>query len=151
MSRELVDSMGDIVWAINPRRDRLGDLVQRMRRFAGDTLGAKDIDVVLRAPAADARLRLGVDVRRQVYLVFKESVTNAVRHAGCSRVEIDLEISAGALSLNIADDGRGFQPAEGGDGHGLASMRHRADELGGRLDVESTPGSGTVVRLSIPL
>jgi signal transduction histidine kinase len=150
VSRELVDSMGDIVWAINPRRDRVRDLVQRMRRFAGDTLEARGIELVLRAPA-EGTLRLGADVRRQVYLVFKESVNNSVRHADCSRVEIDLEISARTLTLRLADDGCGYEETDDGDGHGIESMRRRADELGGRLELESTPGSGTVMRLSIPL
>jgi signal transduction histidine kinase len=151
VSRELVDSMSDIVWAINPRRDRVSDLVQRMRRFASDTLAAREIEFNFSAPADDARSNLGADIRRQVYLVFKESIHNALRHAGCSRVEIELDLHGDQLSLTIRDDGRGFAPDEEVDGHGLESMRRRASELRGTLDVESRPGSGTVVTLRFPL
>jgi signal transduction histidine kinase len=150
VSRELVDSMSDIVWAINPRRDRVSDLVQRMRRFASDTLAAREIDFTFRAPD-EGRLKLGADIRRQVYLVFKESIHNALRHAGCSRVEIELDLHGDQLSLTIRDDGRGFAPDEEAEGHGLESMRRRASELRGTLQVESRPGSGTLVTLRFPL
>src|SRR4029434_6023556 len=87
-SRELVESMGDIVWAINPKRDRVGDLLQRMRHFASDTLTGKDIHFTLRAPELGRELTLGADVRREVLLIFKEAVNNVVRHAACRRVDI---------------------------------------------------------------
>jgi ligand-binding sensor domain-containing protein/two-component sensor histidine kinase len=150
-SRELIDSMSDIVWAVNPKRDRLRDVVQRMRRFASDTLSARDIELSFSAPQSEPDLRLGADIRRQVYLVFKESLNNAVRHSGCRRVEIELQKSAGSLTLSIRDDGSGFDPALDSDGNGLASIRRRAEELAGSLRIDSTPGRGTTVRLLVPL
>lgn len=150
-SRELIDSMSDIVWAVNPKRDRLRDVVQRMRRFASDTLSARDIELSFSAPHSETDLRLGADTRRQVYLVFKESENNAVRHSGCRRVEIDLQKSAGLLTLSIHDDGKGFDPATDSDGNGLASIRRRAEELAGILRIDSAPGHGTMVWLQVPL
>lgn len=151
ISRELVDSMSDIVWAINPKRDRIDDLVQRMRRFASDTLSAKDIDFDFEAPAGGAQRPLGADVRRQVYLVLKESVHNAARHSGCSRVRIDFRVAGDRLTLRIEDDGHGFAGPATGEGHGLESMRRRAEGLGGTLDIVSGPGRGTIVRLDTRL
>ena len=150
-SRELVDSMSDIVWAINPRRDRLSDVVQRMRRFANDACSARDVALAFRAPAGDDQLKLGPDVRRQAYLVLKESVNNAARHSGCSRVAVELRIEGDRLVLEVRDDGRGFDPGADFEGHGLASMRRRAAELGGTLDLLSNPGEGTRVRLEVPV
>ncbi len=146
ISRDIVDSMSDIVWAINPRRDSLGDLAHRMRWFASDVLEARGIEFDLRTPELDADARVGADVRREVFLIFKEAINNAVRHSGCSRVEIDLVVDDGLLELTVADDGRGFVPERRREGNGLASMQGRAAGLGGAVDVVSAPGTGTTVR-----
>jgi signal transduction histidine kinase len=146
-SRELVDSMADIVWAINPRRDRLSDLVQRMRRFLGDAVAGREIEYAFHAPPAERDLRLGPNVRRQLFLVFKESVNNAVRHSGCRRLDVRLSVDGATALLEIRDDGSGFDVDREYDGNGLDSMQRRARELGGRLDLDSRPGRGTTVRL----
>jgi ligand-binding sensor domain-containing protein/signal transduction histidine kinase len=151
VSRELVDSMSDIVWAINPKRDRLSDVVFRMRRFAADAFTGKDVDFTFRAPRGEADLSLGPDVRREVYLIFKEGVNNAVRHSQCSHAEIEVQVAGDRLRLEVRDDGRGFDKGRDHGGHGLESMRRRARDLGGSLDVLSQPGRGTTVRLEIPL
>jgi hypothetical protein len=88
-AREVLASMSDIVWAINPRHDHLRDLQQRMRRFASDMFAARNIEFVFRAPAADQDLKLSADMRREIFLVFKEAVNNAVRHSDCTHAEID--------------------------------------------------------------
>jgi signal transduction histidine kinase len=84
-------------------------------------------------------------------LIFKEAITNIVRHSKATRVSIDLTLRGGALRLTIHDDGRGFDPSRRFDGHGLQSMERRAAELGARLSIESTPGKGTVLLLNVPL
>jgi len=151
VSRELVDSMSDIVWAVSPRRDRLTDLVQRMRQFAEDVLVAGSVDFRFTAQSGD--LPLDPDVRREVFLIFKECIHNAVRHSSCRRVEADLSLESGWLVLRIQDDGHGIAsdsaPANGG--HGLASMRRRAVNLGGSLEVTFTPGEGVTSKLRVPL
>jgi len=146
-----VDAMGDIVWAINPAKDRLGDLTQRMRRFASDTLAPRNI--ALRISTHDLRgdAKLDPEARRETFLVFKQSLNNIVRHAGCGSVEVDLGIRRGMLELSVADDGRGFDPSAEHDGHGLESMRRRAEKLGGELQVASAPGRGCRISLRFPL
>jgi ligand-binding sensor domain-containing protein/two-component sensor histidine kinase len=150
-SRELVDSMADIVWAINPQKDHLRDLTQRMRRFASDTFTACDISFTFRAPESDGRLRLDTDMRRQVFLIFKEGVNNIVRHSGCARAEIDLNLDGNWLSLKLADDGKGFSLATESEGHGLMSMRARANSLGGQFAIISESGKGTIATLKVPI
>jgi signal transduction histidine kinase len=147
----LVDSMSDIVWAINPKRDNLDDLVHRMRRFASDTLAARNIAFTFRAPSGESALALGPDLRRELYLVFKESIHNAVKHSECERVEIVLDVRGGRLTLSVVDDGRGFDPGRETDGQGLASMSRRAERLGGSFRVDSAPGRGATVTLDVPL
>jgi signal transduction histidine kinase/ligand-binding sensor domain-containing protein len=150
-SRELVESMGDIVWAINPRRDRVGDLLQRMRHFASDTFTGKNIEFSFRAPDAGRDLALATDVRREVLLIFKEAVNNIARHARCSHADIDVRIEHDGLVVQVADDGQGLSPSSGrGDGHGLRSMQERATRLNGCLNVDTSPGGGTRLMLRVP-
>ncbi len=151
VSRQLIDAMSDIVWAIDPRRDRLRDLVQRMRRFALDTLDARGI--ALRFDAPDDRLDLPLDAesRRQIYLVFKESVVNAARHSECTSVEVSLRISGRRAELTVRDDGRGFDSDTAPVGTGLISLRSRAEAMGGSLAIVSEPGKGTRVEMTVPL
>jgi signal transduction histidine kinase len=149
ISRETVASMSDIVWAINPRSDGLQDLVRRMRLHTEELLTARGIALDFRAPGEDEGLRLGMDTRRDLFLVFKEALNNAARHSGCSRVEVELRVERGWLWLRVADDGHGFDAAVESEGHGLPSMRSRALSLGGTLEVTPRPGGGTEVRLKI--
>jgi signal transduction histidine kinase len=149
ISRELVDSMGDIVWAINPDHDLVTDLAYRMRRLAGDVLGAHRIGLLFRSALSEADLRAGADVRRQVYLIFKEAIHNIVRHSGATRVEVDLRSVEGRLILVLADDGSGFNPKAAYDGHGLVNMRKRAAALGADLEFASAPGEGTRLLLDV--
>jgi two-component sensor histidine kinase len=150
-SRELIDSMSDIVWAINPHRDSLRDLSQRMRRFAGDVLTVRDTELLFHIRRADQEMKLGADVRRHVLLIFKEAVNNIARHAACSRVEIEFGTEHGWLMLTLIDNGRGFEKGNPGEGHGLANMHRRAVELCGRMEVQSTPGTGTIISLCVPV
>jgi signal transduction histidine kinase len=154
-SRDLVDTMSDIVWAINPRRDRLSDLVQRMREFAGDVFTAREIEFSFRAPSDGQEVRLDADVRRQLYLIFKEAVNNAARHAQCAEAEIEFEVAQDRLLLRVRDNGRGFDPngdaSTGRNVNGLASMRERARAIGGKIEITSQPNLGTAIKLDLPL
>jgi two-component sensor histidine kinase len=150
ISRESVDAMSDIVWAINPQRDSLGDLTGRMRRFAGEIFPGRDIEFNFRASVPEQDIKLGADVRRQTFLIFKECVNNIVRHSGCTEADIELRLDGPWLVMKLADNGKGFDPAEAKAGHGLASMRRRAAALGGQLQIASNNGRGTIVTLRIP-
>jgi len=151
ISRELVDSMSDIVWAINPEHDRLSNLVYRMRRFATDLLGGQGIALQFRSSMADRDLRIGANMRRQIYLIFKEAVHNIARHSGARRVEIELDRDGDDLALCIADDGRGFDMQAVSEGHGLASMRRRAASMGTQLEWQSPANGGTTLRMRVRL
>jgi signal transduction histidine kinase len=143
--------MSDIVWAINPERDHLRDLTRKMRQHADEIFTLRDIDLEFNAPVPEQDLKLGMNVRRDLLLVFKEAVNNVARHAKCSRVAIDFAIDGDQLSLRVCDNGAGFDPQLESAGHGLVSMRRRVENLGGNLNVDSNEGSGTSVSLVIPL
>ena len=163
VSNELVEAMSDIVWAINPKKDHLSDLVHRMRRFASDVFTARGLRFTFDAPDAARDTRLGASVRREVFLIFKESINNVLKHASAARAGIKFRLEAGRLELSVSDDGRGFnpsdsvtlsgeyEPTDGTGGNGLYSMRRRAAERGGSYEVRSKPGEGTTVTLSLPV
>lgn len=150
-ARELAATVSDIVWSIDPERDRSQDLATRMRRFASDVLAAQGVRFRFDAAAAHQDLHLDGELRRQAYLIFKEAVNNVARHADCTAAAFVLAVDGGRLRLRIADNGRGFDLSKAGGGHGLASMRRRAALLGGQLEIASSPGAGTTVELSTPL
>ena len=160
VSNELVDTMSDIVWAINPRKDHLSDLLQRMRRFASDVFTARHIAFQFRAPEPEHDIELGANVRREVFLIFKESVNNVVRHSGCTHAEIEFRIEADWLVLRVTDNGKGFDSTLALDdsapaitsargGNGLPSMRKRAKEMGGQFQIVSRIGEGTTAILRV--
>lgn len=151
ISRESVASMSDIVWAINPKRDTLRDLTSRMREFAGEVFANRNIEFELRAPSSETYIKVGADVRRTLFLIFKEAVNNIVRHSDCNEVDIELIVKGSKLVLSISDDGRGFDHARQPAGNGLASMRGRAASMGGEIEIISREPSGTAITLFLPI
>lgn len=154
-SREAVAAMSDIVWSIHPSHDRASDLAQRMRSFASDLLSARDIDFDFRLSEGGLPAALEPEVRRDLLLVFKESVHNAARHAACTEVRAELNVDGRQAVLTVEDDGGGIAvngQGSGGSGHGLFNMRARAEKAGGSLAVEPRAGaSGTRVTCRLPL
>jgi ligand-binding sensor domain-containing protein/signal transduction histidine kinase len=158
-SRELVDSMSDIVWAINPERDHLSDLIQRMRSLAGELTEYADIGlrVKLTGIEEDADLPLGADLRREIYLIFKETVNNMVKHSACDMAEVSFGVENDNLIVSVKDDGKGFTPATNGNGaatrggNGLPNMKRRAANMNGSYEITSEIGIGTKVVLRVPL
>lgn len=163
VANELVETMSDIVWAINPTKDHLPDLTQRMRRFAANILTAKEIDMEFYAPDPESAMPLGANIRREVFLIFKETVNNIAKHSDATEAKIRFSLQDDRLVIDFEDNGKGFEQSEklGENGHtdwrkfrggnGLLNMRKRAAELGGAYEVRSEIGKGTTVILSIPL
>lgn len=151
-AREMMDALGESIWAIDPRRDDLRSLATRIRRFAGDLLESHGITWSLQAPADAEEVKLSPVERRQLYLIFKEALHNVAQHSGASSVAMSLAVKSWRVTATIRDDGRGFdEPAEGETRHGLGSMSARAADLGGWLTIDSAAGRGTEVRLEVPL
>ena len=123
-----------------------------MRRFAEDLLDAKDVEFTIRSSVDEKDVPLGADVRREVYLIFKECINNLVKHSACTKAALTFAIAGPWLTISIADNGKGFEPESNSiGGHGLVSMKRRAEALGGSLTIDSQSGSGTTVTLRVPL
>ena len=145
-SRKSVDSMRDIVWAINPSRDSLYDLINKMRQFAEDTLIEKDINLIFNAPTEQQKLKISMDTRRELYLIFKEAVNNTAKYSNCSKVEIDFAIIGKEIILIVKDNGKGFDISQDFEGNGLKNMKRRAENLKGKFEIDSTQGTNISVK-----
>ena len=149
-ARGVVDELRDTVWMVDAGHDDLSALVARMEQFASDILRGRRYTFT--RPDTLPDLSLTMDVRRHLYLLYKEALHNAVRHGDPEHVAVDVAFGSGLLTLTVADDGRGFDPGavspEGGrSGRGLRTLQTRADALGGTLTIDSQVGAGTTVRL----
>lgn len=156
-TRALVGSMSDAVWSIDSKQDDLRNVVVRMRTFATDVLDGKGIAWTFDAPA-EPGARLAPEIRRELFLVFKEAVTNVARHSGARTATLKLDLDVHRVVLEIADDGKGLEvePAHDLDsslqrGRGLLSMQVRAKRMGGDLTVTSASEKGTRLVLVLPL
>ncbi len=150
-SRDTVESMSDIVWSINPKEDRVEDLVHRMRRLASDTLATSDIHIRFNVAEGVEELSLDPLLRREVYLIWKEAIANIARHSKCTQVDAALGVAGRWMDIAVTDNGRGFDPQSAGTGHGLQNMRARTEALGGLFTLASRPGEGTHITVRIPL
>ena len=153
-ARQVMDTMSDIVWSVNPDNDSLPRIVERMKDFASEVFDLSDTEITFAVSEEVAKVVLATEKRRDFYLIFKEALTNAARYANASAVRVRLEPRPHALLLTVQDDGQGFdptQPPPTRGGNGLKNMRSRAAKIGAKFQIESAPGQGTSVILTLPL
>ncbi len=146
-TREVIDSLRDIVWFVHPDNEHPGGLVSRMRETADELLNGIDWSFELEGKTPFANLDLAK--RRHLYLVFKEALHNIARHSGASVVAIRLERRGGVLTMRVADNGRGFDQAQTTSGYGLRNIERRVEMVGGSVQVSSTPGAGTRLTVEV--
>lgn len=148
-SKKMLDAMADIVWTINPENDAFEMIIDRMRSFAYDLLGAKKIEFEFEADEQLGQLKLPMDVRKNLYLIFKEAANNMVKYSKADKAYFAIHREAKVLTLLVRDNGMGFDLNQVSKGNGLNNMRKRAEEMGGKLEIESGPGIGTSIQLKI--
>ncbi len=149
-AKETMEKMGDIVWMIKPGETEAGSLKQRMERFAYEICSTKNIAVTLSLEDLE-RTKFTMQQRKDVYLIFKEALNNAVKYSGTDQIDINALLQNNMLQLQVRDLGSGFDAAIIKKGNGLDNMQNRAKELGAGIEVVSNTGSGTAVILKIPV
>lgn len=155
-ARELVEATSDIVWAVDPHRDDLGSLVVRLRRFAADLLEARGVELAFEAPAEAQRIALPPEIRRAFYLCLKESIHNVAKHSNSGRAQVRIRLHGAVLHGEVVDDGTGIgadraAEAEAAGRRGLPGLHRRARAAGGEVRIDSGPGRGTKVEITMPL
>lgn len=150
-AQSTLDSIGDIIWAINPHTDYLNDVADRIREYAVKTLELQEISFNLDISRNLPAFNLDVEARRNIYLIFKEAINNALKHANCTHMEIKLMVVDQEMTLTIRDNGIGFDLQHIRRGNGLNNMHKRAKDISGVLSLCAEEGKGTTVTFKLPL
>ncbi|GAA4323970.1 hypothetical protein GCM10023149_25280 [Mucilaginibacter gynuensis] len=147
-ANEMVSEMADIVWAINPKNDHLESVFNRIRRYAEPLCAAKEINFVLKYTPGVASGNIGMHTRKNLFLITKEAINNAVKHSGCSNLIVSINGNNELVELVIRDDGIGFNIDDSRNaGNGLNNITSRAEEMKATIEYKTEPGMGTYIRI----
>ena len=149
-ARQMVQTMRGMVWTISPGNDNAIDFFDKVNAFMTTLLSSRDVGLNFRqdVPGSDI---LSVEQQRHLFLIIKEVTHNIAKHAGAKNVTFYARKHQHFLWIGITDDGVGFDTSAFADGNGLRNLQKRAAELEGKIEIESTIGKGTHIRLMIPL
>ncbi len=152
----MMDSMSDIVWAINTQNDSLENVIHRMRAFTSEILEPKNCNVHFEVESKIYSIALNMGQRKNLYLIFKEAINNMAKYADCSNARICITAKEKRITMTIQDDGVGFDTQQDTSkqrlsGNGLKNMQKRAEELQGRLFIRSEKIRGTEIILDFSL
>jgi signal transduction histidine kinase len=153
-TREVLSSLDEIVWAINPQNDMLEHLVSYIGHYAREYFLETGIECDLDMPTQLPVYPLSSQLRHHLLLAVHEAFTNVLKHSGATRAKISVVCENSALEIIVSDNGKGFgvlSNEENGNGNGLRNMRQRLTEIGGDCRIESNPGEETEVRFILPL
>jgi len=153
---EIIRSMDEIVWAVDPRHDNLESLAGYLGNFAQSFLRVAGIRCRLSMPDHLPPLNLSSQMRHHLFLCFKEALNNVVKHAGADAVTVTVGLTGQTLTIQVSDNGTGPQPVlrennRISTGHGLANMQQRMAELGGRCSLSRETGRETIVTFEVEL
>lgn len=158
-ARAVTRAVDEIVWAVTPGNDTVEKFTAFVSQFVQNFLRPAGIACRIDLPDDLPRLPMEATLRHQLYLVVREALNNVVRHARAATVHFSLALTEEVLTITIRDDGIGFDPAGAGipprerlfSGNGMSNMPKRMEEIGGTLECDSAPGSGTTLRLRLKL
>jgi signal transduction histidine kinase/ligand-binding sensor domain-containing protein len=150
VARHAVESLDEIVWAVNPRHDTLSSLVDYLGEFASAFLRVSGLSCKLAFPENLPGWRVSSSVRHHLFLVAKEALNNAAKYARASSVCLKIEVIGNLFRLMVTDDGCGFEIGrQHKNANGLRNMRERMAEIGGKCCIESGEGQGTRVAFEL--
>ena len=149
-SQRLLNNMSDIIWNINPGNDTIEEVMSRMREYATTILEAKNIEYTFNFPKEKMDCKLTMDVKNNMYLIFKEAVNNLSKYSVASQVNLSLTFDEKSIHLKVEDNGIGFNEDEVKHRGGLRNMQHRAEEIKGEIIISSSPHNGTKIELTMP-
>jgi ligand-binding sensor domain-containing protein/signal transduction histidine kinase len=159
-SRDLLQTMDEIVWVVNPRNDTLEHLAAYLTQHAVEYFQNTSVECDLRLPRAIPHRPVSSEVRHNLFLAFEEALNNVLKHSAATKVKVEMLIHPADFEINITDNGRGFvvpgivapnpSPARRG-GNGLVNLRQRLSDIGGECLVRSRPDDGATITMRIPL
>jgi two-component sensor histidine kinase/sugar lactone lactonase YvrE len=143
-------ALDDIVWSINSRNDLLPEIIARMRRYAADIFDTTNISFQFNSDKNLSNRSLGMEQRRDLFLVYKEAINNIQKHAKATIVQINLIAEKKCLRLIITDNGIGFDSSKPTSRNGIKNMNSRIAKWKGDFNITSSSASGTTITLSVP-
>ena len=150
-SQQMMEAMDDIVWSIKPDNDNMQRIVARMREYTSSILEPKDIEIDFQIDENIFDLKLNMETRRDVFLIFKEALNNSAKYSHCTKIDISVKFEGNKLIIRIIDNGTGFDIKTADSGNGLGNMSKRAEALHGTIDINSNLGKGTEIILTVPV
>jgi len=146
-SSELVESIGEIIWAASEKNNLLSDTLYYLRSYAVNYCEENDLDCQFEIPGSFKDRIVGGNIRRNIFLLLKEGLHNVVKHAGAKKVTIKIGVTE-KLELLINDDGKGFSESENiSSGNGLINMKKRVRELNGSIGFKNSNGTSIIIHL----
>ncbi|HLZ17309.1 MAG TPA: tetratricopeptide repeat protein, partial [Cyclobacteriaceae bacterium] len=150
-SAKMMESMSDMVWSINPENDSLQKMLAKMKEFSAEMLEPKNMSYQFHGDETFNGTALDVAKRKNLFLIFKETIKNAAKYSEGTFVDIQIAHVDNDLQLIIRDNGKGFDVTKVQHGNGLRNMRARAREINADLGFETVIGKGTTLKLKLPL
>jgi ligand-binding sensor domain-containing protein/signal transduction histidine kinase len=148
-AKSSTESIRDIIWFINPTSDKLNSLFSRIKETTNFMLAG--IDYKIKVNEVKNEEKINPELKRNLYLIYKEALNNIIKHSSAKSANIDFKINDSNLNIVIEDDGRGFDQNNIKEGNGLRNIKNRAEQIGGTLEIISTPGKGTKIILEVSI
>ncbi|MDZ4810617.1 MAG: two-component regulator propeller domain-containing protein [Bacteroidota bacterium] len=148
---ESSQALDDIIWNVNNNNDTLEEMLVRMRRFSAELFDQSEVKCYLELQPDAATKKISMEQRRDLYLLYKESLNNIYKHAEAKTVWVDLKLSGNSFTLMIRDDGKGFNTKDITHRNGLKNLKTRVEKWEGKLIIISLPGKGSQIEIIMPL
>ncbi len=146
---EMIDKLEVIAWAINPQNDSFKSFKEVVTKHASTICYAKNIDLVIQSDGVDDNMIMPGDIRQNLFLIFKEAINNVIKHSNASQCRVEILMRYHKFSFKITDNGNGFCQTKG-TGNGRKNMQKRAEELNGKITIDSEEGKGTMISINLP-
>lgn len=150
-ARSLASSLDAIVWLIDPQKETLGDFLIKTRAVGLELLTQSKFEMIENLSETDRVRTLSAEQKRNLFLLTKEGLNNAAKYANANTVTLTISYDNSKLSFELADNGNGFDLNKAENGHGLNSMKNRAQDLNTKLGIQSSAGRGTIISLTMKL
>jgi signal transduction histidine kinase len=147
------ESMDDIVWSVNPANDLAADTFARIRKYVTEITEAKGVTSIIDIDEPGTNLKLSMELRRDIYLVCKEAVNNALKYSQCTAIKLNIHLINSHLHLSVEDNGKGFDMAvlRNTIRNGIGNMRHRIKKHKGIFELITGKDKSTTINCKIPL
>jgi len=151
MTRELISALYETVWAVNPENDNLDALGNYLCQMVNELCNQARLRCRLGVMDLPRNVQISSQTRHNITMAVKEAVHNIIKHAHAAEVTLQVSFAEGVLMVSIQDDGCGFDPLVHASGSGLSNIRRRLVDVDGTSSVQSEPGKGTRIALSLAI